>query len=156
MKWHLYISFFGFSTIKFLFTPFGGPGAKLTFLETYVSCVAGGIFSATIFFFASEYFMIRAHKKRKEMIRKFKEEGIPMKQKKKFTRMNKLIVWIKFRFGIIGVSMYAPLFLSVPIGSIIAAKFYGKDKRTFPLILLGMGVNGGITTGIAYGIGSLF
>lgn len=156
MDWHIYISFFWLSTIKFLFTPFAGPASGLTFIETYVSCVAGGVFSATIFFFASEYFMIRTHKKRKEMIRKFKEEGVPMKEKKKFTRMNKFIVRIKRRFGIIGISMYAPLFLSVPIGTIIAAKFYGKDKRTFPLILLGMGVNGGITAGIAYGIGSLF
>lgn len=150
MHWHLYLTFFGFSTIKFLFTPFGGPAAGLSFIETYVSCVSGGLFSAFIFYFSSEFFMIRAHKKRQELIRKSIETGIPLKPKKKFTGMNKFIVRIKRRLGIIGVTMYAPLFLSVPIGTIIAAKFYGKEKRTFPLIAVGMFVNGAITTGIAF------
>jgi hypothetical protein len=150
MHWHLYLTFFGFSTIKFLFTPFGGPAAELSFIETYVSCVSGALFSAAIFYFSSEFFMIRAHKKRKELVRISIETGIPLKPKRKFTRMNKFIVRIKRRLGIVGIAMYAPLFLSVPIGSIIAAKFYGKEKRTFPLIVAGTFINGAITTGIAY------
>jgi hypothetical protein len=118
--------------------------------------VSGALFSATIFYFSSEFFMIRAHKKRKELVRISIETGIPLKPKRKFTGMNKFIVRIKRRLGIIGVSMYAPLFLSVPIGTIIAAKFYGKEKRTFPLIVAGTFINGGITTGIAYLVKMLF
>ena len=132
MLWGKYIGFFGFSMIKFLFTPFGGPKAGLTFIETYAVCVAGALLSAAIFYFSSEFFLIRAHKKRKEMVRKSIETGIPLKQKKKFTKTNKLIVRIKHKLGIIGVAFYAPLFLSIPIGTIITAKFYGKEKRTFP------------------------
>jgi hypothetical protein len=156
MLWGKYIGFFGFSMIKFLFTPFGGPKAGLSFVETYIVCVAGALLSAAIFFFSSEYFLIRAHKKRKEMILKSLETGIPLKQKKKFTKTNKLIVRIKHKLGIIGVAFYAPLFLSIPIGTIITAKFYGKEKRTFPLIILGIGINGVITTGIAYIIADFF
>lgn len=156
MKWGLYATFFGLSTIKFMFTPFGGLAAHFTFIETYLSCVSGAIFSATIFYFSSEYFMKRAHMKRKLAVDMALKTGIPLKPKKKFTRMNKLIVRIKRRFGIIGVSMYAPFFLSVPIGSIVAAKFYGKDKRTFPLIVFGMFFNGCITTGLHYGFGAIF
>jgi hypothetical protein len=156
MLWGKYIGFFGFSMIKFLFTPFGGPKAGLSFVETYIVCVAGALLSAAIFFFSSEFFLIRAHKKRKEMILKSLETGIPLKQKKKFTKTNKLIVRIKHKLGIIGVAFYAPLFLSIPIGTIITAKFYGKEKRTFPLIILGIGINGVITTGIAYIIADFF
>jgi hypothetical protein len=90
------------------------------------------------------------------MILKSLETGIPLKQKKKFTKTNKLIVRIKHKLGIIGVAFYAPLFLSIPIGTIITAKFYGKEKRTFPLIILGIGINGVITTGIAYIIADFF
>lgn len=156
MLWGKYIGFFGFSMIKFLFTPFGGPKAGLSFIETYVVCVAGALLSAAIFYFSSEFFLIRAHKKRKELIRKSIETGIPLKQKKKFTKTNKLIVRIKRKLGIIGVAFYAPLFLSIPIGTIITAKFYGKEKRTFPLIILGIFVNGIITTGSAFIIADFF
>jgi hypothetical protein len=156
MLWGKYIGFFGFSMIKFLFTPFGGPKAGLSFVETYIVCVAGALLSAAIFYFSSEFFLIRAHKKRKELIRKSIETGIPLKQKKKFTKTNKLIVRIKHKLGIIGVAFYAPLFLSIPIGTIITAKFYGKEKRTFPLIILGIFVNGIITTGSAFLIADFF
>lgn len=156
MLWGKYIGFFGFSMIKFLFTPFGGPKAGLSFIETYIVCVAGALLSAAIFFFSSEFFLKRAHKKRKVLLQKSIETGIPLKQKKKFTKTNKLIVRIKHKLGIIGVAFYAPLFLSIPIGTIITAKFYGKEKRTFPLIILGIGINGIITTGIAYIIADFF
>lgn len=155
MKFGVYLSFFLFSTIKFLFTPFGAP-KFLSFWEAYFSCVAGGIFSAAVFYFASEYFMKRAHaskvKKREEAL----ANGIELPKKKIFTKTNKTVVRMKHRLGIIGVSFYAPLFLSVPIGTIITAKFYGKEKKTFPLIVLGMFINGLITCGIAYFGASLF
>lgn len=142
--------------IKFLFTPFGGPAARLTFFETYFSCVAGALLSATIFYFASEFFMMRAHKKRILIREEAIRNGIELPYKKKFTKMNKFIVRMKIRFGIFGIAMYAPLFLSVPIGSIVTAKFYGKEKKTFPIIVLGLFVNGLITTGLAYFAGSFF
>jgi len=149
MNWGAYLGFFGLAMIKFLFAPFGGPLAKLTFIETYLSCVSGAIFCAIIFYFSAEFFMIRAHKKRKLLIQQAKEKGVELKRKKVFTKINKAIVKMK-RLGIVGICFYAPFFLSVPIGSIISAKFFGKDKRTFPLIVLGIGVNGLITTGLAY------
>ncbi|MFN5984961.1 MAG: hypothetical protein ACK476_02405 [Fluviicola sp.] len=149
MNWGAYLGFFGLAMIKFLFAPFGGPLAKLTFIETYLSCVSGAIFCAIIFYFSAEFFMIRAHKKRKLLIQQAKEKGVELKRKKVFTKTNKAIVKMK-RLGIVGICFYAPFFLSVPIGSIISAKFFGKDKRTFPLIVLGIGVNGLITTGLAY------
>lgn len=149
MNWGAYLGFFGLAMIKFLFAPFGGPLAKLTFIETYLSCISGAIFCAIIFYFSAEFFMIRAHKKRKLLIQQAKEKGVELKRKKAFTKTNKAIVKMK-RLGIVGICFYAPFFLSVPIGSIISAKFFGKDKRTFPLIVLGIGINGLITTGLAY------
>jgi hypothetical protein len=156
MNFTTYIPFFLLSMVKFLFTPFGGPAAKLTFLETYLVCVSGAIFSAFIFYFASEYFLKRTHLKKVREEQKALEKGIVLKHKKKFTRANKFIVRLKRRFGIFGISLYAPLFLSVPIGTMITAKFYGKEKKTFFIIMAGMFINGAITTGLAYGGASLF
>ena len=155
MKWGIYAGFFGFSMIKFLFTPLGGPAAGLTWLETYFACVAGAIISAAVFYFSSEFFMIRAHKKRKLLLEAALASGTPILVKRKFTRTNKAIVRIKHRLGIVGTSFFVPLFLSIPIGTIITAKFFGKDKRTFPYILTGIFVNGAVLTTIGWFIGRI-
>lgn len=151
-----YSVFFFLSMIKFLFTPFGGPAASLTFIETYLVCVSGATFSATIFYFMSEYFMVKAHEKRVRNYKEAIEKGITLPHKKKFTYFNKLVVKMKMKLGVYGIAMYAPLFLSVPLGSIVTAKFYGKEKKTFPIIVLGMFINGLITSSIAYFILGLF
>ncbi len=153
--WH-YSGFFFLSMLKFLFAPFGGPKVGMTFFETYFSCVSGAIVSAAIFYFMSEFFMIRAHKKKSLLLKQSIESGVELPYKKKFTKMNKFVVRMKMKFGIFGIAMYAPLFLSVPLGSIVTAKFYGKEKKTFSIIVVGMFFNGLLTTGIAYIIADFF
>ena len=150
MKFGVYITFFLLSTVKFMFTPFAGPAAKLSFLETYLICISGASICAAFFYYLSEFFIKRAHSKRVMQYLKATELNQPFLIKKKFTKTNKIIVRTKKSLGIYGIALYAPFFLSVPIGSIIAAKFYGKDKRTFPLVVLGMVTNGFITTSLAY------
>lgn len=150
MKFAIYLGLFGTSMIKFMFAPFIGPRSGISFIETYLVCCIGALVSAAIFYYLSEFFMIRAHKKRRAKIEAALKSGVPLKPKKNFTFANKLVVKTKHIFGIYGISMYAPFFFSIPLGSIIAAKFYGKLKKTFPLIVLGIFVNGLITTSLAY------
>ena len=150
MYWSKLSGLFLLSIIKFFFTPLGGPALKLSFLETYLSCVSGGIFGAAIFYFSASYFIRRALEKRAEYHKKCLAEGIEVIEKRKFTRTNKFIVRVKMKLGIFGTAMWVPLFLSVPIGSIVTAKFYGHDRRTFPIIVFGMFFNGLVMTSIAY------
>ncbi len=150
MNWALLSGFFLLSTIKFMFTPLGGPAAGLTFFETYFSCVAGGIFGSAIFFYSGSYFINRAEAKYEAKKAKSHKDGTPFKLKKKFTKTNRFIIRMKSRLGIVGISFWIPFLLSVPIGTIITAKFYGHDRRTYPLIVAGMFINGILTTGIAF------
>jgi hypothetical protein len=151
-----YSTFFLLSTVKFLFTPFGGPAAGLTFFETYFSCLAGGIFSGTIFYFLGEFLLKKARAKKLEAYHTSIKTGVPIKHKKTFTPLNKGVVKMKRKLGIVGISFFAPLFMSVPIGTIVSAKFFGKNKFTYPLIVLGMICNGLLTTGVAFAIASFF
>lgn len=132
---------FFFATFKFMFTPIAGLNFGFTFFETYFTTVAGGLFSASIFYFSASYFMKRAHRR--------KVDG-KTKQKKVFSRTNKSILRIKHSLGIYGTCFLVPLFLSLPVGSIITAKFYKHDKRTFPLITIGIFFNAVITTSLTY------
>lgn len=156
MNWTAFFGIFTLAMVKFMFAPFGGPTLGLSALETYVAAVSGAIVCALFFYFASEYFMKQALKKQQTKQQAAILSGIPLKTKKKFTRMNKFIVRIKHRLGIVGLSFFAPFFLGIPLGTIIAAKFYGKEKRTFPLILAGILFNGAVITGIRYGLAFLF
>lgn len=150
MKWGFITGLFLLSTVKFMFAPFGGPKMGLTIWETYFACVAGGIFGAAFFFYFSELLMKYSHKKKVAKNEALERQGLPIVKKKKFTKTNRFIIKTKRSLGIYGICFWAPFFLSVPIGSIIAAKFYGKLKKTFPLIVLGMFINATVTCLLAY------
>lgn len=141
MNWALWSMGFGLGTFKFLFghwAVFGAFGADdiSALLQIYISVTAGAWFSMSIFFFSSGILMRRAKTKTLNAIIAAEKKGVEHKPKKVFTRLNKNIVWIKRNIGIYGVTFLAPLFLSVPLGSIVCAKFYGERRRTFPLMLV--------------------
>lgn len=144
--WYKYLILFGFGTFKFLFAPFVGVAMKLKFLETYIPVVLGAIVASAISYYISKsvFVKLRNLKIKKQQ----KSPDKPMK--KKFTWVNRMIIKIKWRFGILGICLLAPLFLSIPIGTVIATKFYHKDNRTLILILLGIVFNGFLLTSIAY------
>ena len=81
---------------------------------------------------------------------KLLSEGKEIPFKRKFTRTNKFIIYCKQKFGMYVICFWAPFFLSVPLGSIIVAKFYGKLRYTFLYIFIGMTINTSITTFLAY------
>lgn len=140
MPWGKIISLFGLGTFKFLFAPFVGVAMKLNILETYISIVLGATLSATVTFYLSKVIMqlIAGMRSSKSI------------SKRKFTRTNKLIIRMKWRLGIIGITFFAPLILSIPVGTAIVAKIYSHQKKAFPLIILGIFVNGFILTSLAY------
>lgn len=150
MSWGGYTALFGLSFVKFMFAPLGGVALGFSFIETYLSCTLGAFTMASVSYFLSEYFLIRAQKKRAKDYRKSIESGMEFPMKKDFTFTNKMIVKIKRTFGIYGICLWAPLFLSIPLGTIVSAKFYRKKKKCFPLIAFGVFLNGFVITSIVY------
>ena len=142
MNIDLYLFGFAMGTFKFLFSQwlaFGYAnqlGIDVGFTGLFLSTMLGAWFSMTIFYWSSEYFMERSKRRRLRRIQAALDKGKLPPGYKKFTRINKLVVWIKQNIGIVGVTIIAPLFLSIPIGSIVCAKFYGREKITFPLMML--------------------
>lgn len=118
-----------------MFAPFSGLPFGLTFFETALSAFSGGIISSAFFYFAGNL-----------LLKKIKVKN----NKKVFTRVNRFIVSVKQKLGKIGIAFYAPLFLSIPFGSYIVARFYGSDKWTFFYIMAGMAINSLMMTSIAY------
>ena len=150
MNWTGYISLATLATIKFMFSAIPGPALGLNYVETVISIFVGAVISAAFFFFSAEYFMQRAQKKRIKLMQEAHKNGETIAQKRVFSRMNKGVVRLKLRFGKIGICFWAPFLLSVPIGSIIVAKFYGKYSFTFLYVILGMLINSLLTSFIVY------
>ncbi|MDB4649647.1 hypothetical protein OAF64_06585 [Crocinitomicaceae bacterium] len=150
MNWTGYISLATLATIKFMFSAIPGPALGLNYVETVISIFVGAVISAAFFFFSAEYFMQRAQKKRIKLMQEAHKNGDKIAQKRVFSRMNKGVVRLKLRFGKIGICFWAPFLLSVPVGSIIVAKFYGKYSFTFLYVILGMLINSLLTSFIVY------
>jgi hypothetical protein len=148
-NWHWYLYGFGLGTFKYMpsqwfvyWSTLANTNTQLNFFELFLPTYLGALTSMAIFYFLSDYFMERARHKRAEQIKLLKEQGIDVKPKKIFTRMNKFLVKIKKTFNIYIFTLIAPLFLSIPLGSIVCAKFYGHKKKTFPLMVLNMAIYG--------------
>ncbi len=52
-------------------------------------------------------------------------------QKKIFTKKNRFIVNIKGRFGLFGLAAITPIFLSIPLGTILISKYYPNKSKVF-------------------------
>jgi hypothetical protein len=133
-----------------MFSAIPGPALGLNYVETVISIFVGAVISAAFFFFSAEYFMQRAQNKRIKLMQEAHKNGETIAQKRVFSRMNKGVVRLKLRFGKIGICFWAPFLLSVPLGSIIVAKFYGKYSFTFLYVILGMLINSLLTSFIVY------
>jgi hypothetical protein len=138
MNWGILSSIFILGAFKFLFSAIPGAVAEIPYWQTMIASGVGALLSALFFFSAADYFRRRSFERMLKRKQDAEIAGIAFKEKRKFTRLNKGIVYIKRFLGVYGITLIGPLLLSVPIGAIIAAKFYGKRTETLPLLLLGI------------------
>lgn len=140
---------FGMGTFKYLFAHWimvmtyrGMDIYDYQFLDIFLPTYLGAVVTMSIFYWGSEYFMNRAANKRIQKAISATVDGAVYSPKKKFTRVNKTLVKIRRTLGIYPFTFLAPLFLSIPLGSIVCAKFFGHQSKTFPLMLLFTAVYG--------------
>ena len=135
MNWAGITTVFFLATFKFMFAPFSGIPFGLSFWEISLSAFSGGLMSSCLFYFSGNFIL--------------KKIGTNSKRKI-HTKTNRFIVKLKQKLGKVGITFWAPFFLSIPIGSMVVAKFYGKDKGTFLYITVGMALNALIMSILAY------
>lgn len=114
------------------------PAAHLlgyTYWETMAITCAGGM-SGTTFFYVFSARAMEIHR-----VRTLKRIGRRKAQGKKvnvryFTFLNKLMVKVKHRVGIVGMALITPTILSIPIGAVVSAKFFKHNPWMLPALLL--------------------
>ena len=127
MKWGIYIYVFFLAHIKFLFAAsIAEATTDLSFLEILISTTLGALFCFNVCFFIANKIFHHPKVKNQSIL------SFQKKKKKSFKKRNRWIIKIKnSKGGFFLLCALAPLFLSVPIGTFIVAKFYGKKKITY-------------------------
>jgi len=138
------------ATVKFMFAPLYGKGVGLSFIETYFSLLIGGVVASFIFNKLTNRLLENTKQKRKMKRIHAMSQGFTYFEPKKFTRTNKFVVRTRRKFGFFICSFFFPFFLSVPVGTIIATKFFGSNRLFFSTVILGLAVNGFIVTSLVY------
>lgn len=115
-----------FSSVKFLFAPTFVYSAGYTYSETIMITMIGGAIGVLLFFYGGRAFFdwfAKTFSSKKST------------NKKVVTKKNRLIVKIKNKYGVIGIAAVSPCLISIPIGAILASKYYRHDKRAIPTFM---------------------
>jgi len=150
MPWIALSTVFLGATFKFLVSPALGPVLDLTYFQTFFANAAGAIVSMVFFYFSADLLIRYNHKRKVKKHQLARQLGEKIERKKIFTRRNKLIVRMKNKIGFVPFALWAPLFLSIPIGSIITAKFFGKKRTTLWVMIAGVFLNNTLTVSLVY------
>jgi hypothetical protein len=114
------------ASIKFLLAPFEAERNGFNFQNSFLITTSGGIIGIIVFTFVGRG-VTYSWKKAGAFFKKKKKAII--EEKKKFTRGNKLIVRIKIKYGLIGLSIITPAIISIPVGTIVINHFYRKKMK---------------------------
>ena len=91
------------------------------YLLALLSSCSGAIFGTVVFTYLSAGIL--------KWWDKLKDKWFTSKHPKKiFTKSNRRVIRIKHRFGLTGIAILTPIFLSIPVGAFLAERFY-KDKK---------------------------
>lgn len=104
---------------------------KMTFTETILYTNIGGFIGIIVSLFFSKGLILLWNKIFPG------KAGSKKKQKKKFTKSNRRLVMLKSKYGMPGIAILTPVLLSIPIGTFLTAKYYGKKRANYFLLALG-------------------
>lgn len=117
--WVEIISIYLMSAIKFLFAPAIAKEIGFTYLNTILVTTLGGISGVIVFFNLGT-----------RLVDFFPGFFKPTKTNKKtFTKTNKFYVKLIRDYGLIGLAVFSPILISIPVGSILAARFFQNRKQ---------------------------
>lgn len=133
------LQIFLLSSVKLFF---GVPWAYqlgFNFFETVLLTTTGGVAGVFFFFYLSEIInrwwsnifnpFCKQRLANNAVIGFFRRIFCTDRPKRKFTRKNKIIIYAKRKWGLIGIAILTPLILSIPVGTFLADRYYKNKKQ---------------------------
>ncbi len=119
------------STWKFAATfPVAVYGFNMSFLQTVLLTNIGGLLGIVVFGIFSKSLLI--------LYRRFWPQRLKFqkKQKRRFSKRNRRLVNFKKKYGLPGIVVLTPVLLSIPVGTFLIVKYYGKQKQNYVYLFL--------------------
>ena len=141
------IQVFLLATVKYVLTFPYAMMIGLNFEQTLISVTLGGLVGFYFFYHFSGFALKQYHyvktfiwKHSPQYVRfKFRQLRNWRKRmtgEKVFTKTNRLIVKFRTNYGLIGIIVASPVFLSLPIGAFLLNKYYPKHKLVMPYMII--------------------
>src|SRR5579863_9252634 len=117
------------STVKFGFggVPIAILVDKFPFFKAITITTAGGVTSAIIFAYLSEWVLDKWHKLRTKYFPHKERKHLP---ESKFTKK------IREKWGLYGLAFFTPFILSIPIGTLLSVYFYHDKQKVISYMIV--------------------
>lgn len=137
MFWHeikQILGIFTLSTVKF---GFGGVPwavfAHYKFFKAVTITTAGGVTGSILFANISEWALDGWYK--------FRQKYLPYRKSKNKTILDsKFVHKVKDKWGLAGIAFFTPIILSIPIGTMLAVRFYNDKQKVISYMLISIAI----------------
>jgi len=163
MSYYLYIiNVFLLATVKYFYSPMYGFFLGLSFIETSLTVLTGGVFGFFVFYYITDIFLIYVRHLKPVIVKvtphktRLRYSNWQMKRKRKaktkkvFTKRNKFFVKARQSYGMWGIILLTPVALSIPIGAFLLRKYYGHRKEAIPVAVIVLVLEGMVICGVSW------
>lgn len=117
MEFAKYVSVIAISMLKFAGGPLTGLALKLNWIETAICSVIGMMITVALIAYSSD------------VINRIRNKFFPKKEKpKKFTKLNRLAIKTRKKFGLTGIAFLTPIFFT-PVGGAAISMAFRYEKK---------------------------
>lgn len=147
------------SSVKFLFAFPLALSFGFSFFNTFTITVSGGIAGVIFFAFISQELIIFWNWFKKRCILPYPKTAkrlkfligdpdkaakpIPIKTKRRYIRFKK-------NFGLYGIAALTPCIISIPIGTFLVVRFYGRSKKNVLILCVAVVIVGAILSSLVH------
>jgi hypothetical protein len=123
------------AAVKFLLAPTLSLSLGYSTWTTVTVVFLGGVTGVCFFYLAADWLMENAAKRRRKKEDALRAQGKDVPKKKVFTSGRRRLIRVKNRFGLLGISIVTPCIISIPVGSILAARFFKNRVKVLTYMI---------------------
>jgi len=153
--------------IKYFYAPIYGIAIGMQFWPVFFSLISGGTLAFLIYYHVSDILMLYGAYMgpvvskvlpaswRMANVRRRTRRLTKRRNRKKFTRRNKIVIKFRRNYGMWGIILLTPVLISLPVGAFLLRKYYHETKMALPLMLISIVVEGFILCVIYWNLANI-